>query len=266
MISPILRARRPPEAARTRRRAGSCEAVPEIRSGGSSARTASLAAARREVDRRRVPTDVSSAPRAGPALVGPLDLLQHARRRAHAQAPAPAHRHHLTETVRDERRHFDDRPVARVGRTYGPRGYETSPTIRTGAMLASALKPCSHQHLERPFAAAVDGPLRRAKRGDRRSARRAERASRSRAGRRRTPRDPARRPAGARSCAIPRRGRPRGSPPTSPGYRSAIQPTTKNVPVMPAASSSSSSSRVVCSTRLGSCGQVSGRSAGTPQM
>ena len=54
--------------------------------------------------------------------------------------------------------------------------------------------------------------------------------------------------------------------PTSPGYRSAIQPTMKNVPVMPAASSSSSSSRVVCSTRLGSRGQVSGRNAGTPQM
>ena len=111
----------------------------------------------------------------GPAQrVGPLDLLQHARGRAHAQTPAPAHRHHLTETVRNERRDFDDRPPR--GRPHvRPARIRDVPDDPDGRHARISAEAVLHQHLERPLAAAVDGPFGSAKRGDRRSARRAER-------------------------------------------------------------------------------------------
>ena len=46
--------------------------------------------------------------------VGLGDRAQHASRRAHPQAPPPPERHHLSESIGDERRHFDDRTGGRL--------------------------------------------------------------------------------------------------------------------------------------------------------
>ena len=70
-----------------------------------------------------------------------LDRPQHAARRAHPQAPAPADRHHLAEPIGDERRHFEDRlPPRCAGRAAGADSRRRRPAC-SGAMLASRRMP-----------------------------------------------------------------------------------------------------------------------------
>ena len=85
------------------------------------------------------------------------------RRRAHTQAPAPAHAASPDRTGR--RRTAEPRRSRRAASTAreGCVDSRRRPTSRTGAMLASVVKPLPREHLERPRRPVVDRPFGRAK-------------------------------------------------------------------------------------------------------
>ena len=77
-----------------------------------------------------------------PGTIQPIDRVQDPARRAHAQSPSPSERHHLPESIGDERRHFENRPGRRAAHVRMPR-IAHDPTIFSGAMLASTVNPSS---------------------------------------------------------------------------------------------------------------------------
>ena len=161
------------------------QAVARIRSAGSSARIASPAGSRTRGGSGSSSHGWTVRTAGSPARFSRSIASKDPARRAHPQAPAPAHRHHLPEPIGDERRHFDYRPGRGVSAHEDSADSATRPDDPQRRHAGVDREPFFDEDVERPQRPVVDRPLRRAEqrhapRRRRRQARRRWRGDRAR--------------------------------------------------------------------------------------